>query len=183
MPFAASEYKLPGLLVLEGKSFGDDRGFFMESFRVVDAPMLPPLVQDNLSRTKKGWVRGLHYQKEPAAIGKLIRCIRGRIYDVAVDLRRGSPTYGKQAAIELSDEGNKMFWVPAGFAHGFQALTDDADVMYKVTGYWAPQEERGVLWNDPALGIAWPLPGRCNAKDAALPPLDSVDANFTWNAR
>lgn len=183
MPFTASEYKLPGLLLLEGKSFPDDRGFFMESFRVVDVPQLPPLIQDNLSRTKKGWVRGLHYQKNPSAIGKLVRCLRGRIFDVAVDLRKGSPTYGKWASIELSDEGNTMFWVPAGFAHGFQALSDEADVMYKVTGYWEPKTEGGVLWSDPALAIPWPLPARANAKDAVLPTLASSDANFTWNGR
>lgn len=183
MPLATAPYKIPGLLLVEGKSFGDERGFFMESWKVADVPELPPMLQDNLSRTKKGWVRGLHYQKEPEAIGKLIRCVRGRIYDVAVDLRRGSPTYGKHAGIELSDEGNRMFWVPAGFAHGFQALTDEADVMYKVTGYWAPKAESGVLWNDPALGISWPLPGKVNAKDAVLPPLASVDANFTWTGR
>lgn len=179
MPLKSAPYGgLDGLLVVEGRSFADERGFFMESFRVKDLPELPPLVQDNLSRTKKGFIRGLHYQKRPAAIGKLVRCVRGRVFDVAVDLRRSSPTYGKWAGLELSDEGNRMFWVPAGFAHGFQALTEEADVMYKVDGYWAPEHERGVLWSDPALGIKWPLPGRTNAKDAALPPLASADNDF-----
>jgi dTDP-4-dehydrorhamnose 3,5-epimerase len=126
-------------------------------------------------------VRGLHYQKNPSAIGKLIRCVRGRIFDVAVDIRKGSPTFGKWASIELSDEGNKAFWVPAGFAHGFQALTDTADVLYKVTGYWVPADDCGVLYNDPAIGVKWPLAKAIlSPKDAALPPLAQAQNNFCW---
>lgn len=183
MPYTFTPYKLPGLLIAEGKSFPDERGYFMESYRACDftASPIPPLVQDNLSRTRKGFVRGLHYQKKPSAIGKLIRCVRGRIWDVAVDIRKGSPTYGKWAALELGDEGNRMFWVPEGFAHGFLALSEEADVQYKVTGYWAPAEDRGILWNDPALGIDWPLKNiRVAAKDAQHPPLAQADNNFTW---
>ena len=176
---------IEGLLLVESRSFPDERGFFMESFRADDWAKagLPPLVQDNLSRSKQGVIRGLHYQKNPAAIGKLVRCARGRIFDAAVDLRRGSPTYGKWASLELSDEGNRMFWVPAGFAHGFCALSDWADVTYKVTGYWTAAVDRGVLWNDPAIGIRWPLPSGgaiVSSKDAQLPPLAAADHDFVW---
>ncbi len=181
MPLTATPYQLPGLLVVEGKSFPDERGFFMESFRECDVPGLPRLIQDNLSRSKKGVLRGLHYQKEPVSIGKLVRCVRGRIFDVAVDIRKGSPTYGKSASIELSDEGNRMFWIPAGFAHGFYTLSDVADVMYKVSGYWSADVDRGILWNDPELGIAWPdKTPLVSSKDAQLPPLSRADNNLTW---
>jgi dTDP-4-dehydrorhamnose 3,5-epimerase len=176
---------LEGLLLIESKSFPDARGFFMESFRADDWAKagLPLLVQDNFSRSKRGVIRGLHYQKNPAAIGKLVRCARGRVFDVAVDLRRGSPTYGKSASIELTDEGNRMFWVPAGFAHGFCALSDEADVTYKVTGYWSAAVDRGIRWNDPALAIAWPIrPSEAivTAKDAELPLLAAADHDFVW---
>ncbi len=178
-------YELPGLLLVEGKSFLDERGFFMESFRLKDfeGQPLAPLIQENLSRSTRGVVRGLHYQKNPSAIGKLIRCLRGRIFDVAVDLRKGSPTFGRWAAVELSDEGNRMLWVPAGFAHGFQALSETCDVVYKQTGYWDPASERGILWNDPAIDIKWPLAiGILSAKDAQLPPLAQADNNFLFAA-
>lgn len=157
----------------------------MEAFRANDmlAAGIPPLVQDNLSRSTRGTLRGLHYQKPPAAVGKLVRCIRGRIFDVAVDVRKGSPSYGRWAAMELSDEGNKMLWVPAGFAHGFQTMSELADVVYKQTGYYSPADERGVLWNDPALGIRWPVAGALVApKDAALPPLDRAGNHFNFQA-
>lgn len=184
MPFTFTPYELPGLLVAEGKSFLDERGFFMESFRVdeFEGQPIPPLVQDNLSRSVKGVVRGLHYQKHPTAVGKLIRCVRGRIFDAVVDIRKGSPTYGKWASIELTDEGNRMLWVPVGFAHGLQALSDVADVMYKVTGYWVPEDDRGIVWNDPAIGIKWPLAqAKLSPKDAALPTLAKAENNFVWN--
>lgn len=183
MPYTFTPYQLPGLLLVEGKSFPDERGYFMESYRACDftGSPIPPLIQDNLSRTRRGFLRGLHYQKKPSAIGKLIRCLRGRIWDVAVDIRKGSPTYGKWAAVELSDEGNRMFWVPEGFAHGFLALSEEADVQYKVSGYWVPADDRGVLWNDPALAVAWPMKDvRVAAKDAQHPPLARADNNFLW---
>jgi dTDP-4-dehydrorhamnose 3,5-epimerase len=155
----------------------------MESFRADDWSKagLPPLVQDNLSRSKRGVVRGLHYQKNPHAIGKLVRCVRGRIFDVAVDLRRHSPTYGRWASIELSDEGNRMFWIPAGFAHGFCALSDWADVSYKVTDYWTAAVDGGILWNDPAIGIQWPIfdhDAIVSPKDAVLPTLSQDNHDF-----
>ena len=186
MPLTLTPYGgIEGLSLVDGKSFPDERGFFMESFRADDWQKadMPLLLQDNLSRSKRGVIRGLHYQKNPQAIGKLVRCARGRIFDVAVDLRRGSPTYGKWAGVELSDEGNRMFWVPAGFAHGFCALSAEADVTYKVTGYWAAAADRGVRWNDPAIGVRWPLPvGEVivSPKDAELPPLSQADHDFVW---
>ena len=181
MPFQASPYQLPGLLLIEGRSFPDERGFFMESARddELRGLGLPPLVQDNLSRSKKGVLRGLHFQKPPKPAGKLVRCLRGRVFDVAVDLRRGCPSFGKWAALELSDEGNRMFWIPAGFAHGFCVLSDSADVLYKVTDYWTPEVDGGVRWDDPALGIPWPERRPVlTAKDAALPLLCEAGVLF-----
>lgn len=174
---------LEGLLLIEGPFFPDERGFFFEAFRADEWAKagLPPLLQDNLSRSKKGVVRGLHFQIPPKAIGKLVRCSRGRIFDTVVDIRKKSPTYGKSAAIELDDSGNRMFWVPAGFAHGFCALSESADVTYKVTGYWSKEVDGGIRWNDPALGIQWPISPSAaivTAKDAALPLLADADNPF-----
>lgn len=174
---------LDGLLVVEGPFFPDERGFFFEAFRADEWAKagLPALVQDNLSRSKKGSVRGLHYQIPPKPIGKLVRCARGRIFDAVVDIRLKSPTFGKSASIELDDAGNRMFWVPAGFAHGFCALSDSADVTYKVTDYWSKDVDAGILWNDPALGIKWPVaPSEAivTAKDAALPLLKLARTPF-----
>lgn len=183
MSVSFKPYQLPGLLVVEGRSFPDERGFFMESYRAQDlaGQPFPPLVQDNLSRSTKGVVRGLHYQRNPSALGKLIRCVSGKIFDVAVDIRKGSPTYGKWASIELDDSGNKMFWVPEGFAHGFQALSATADVMYKQTGYWVPADDCGILYNDPAVGVKWPLAtATLSPKDAVLPTLEKAENNFVW---
>lgn len=174
---------LDGLLIVEGPYFPDERGFFFEAFRADEWAKagLPPLVQDNLSRSKKGSVRGLHYQIPPKPIGKLVRCARGRIFDAVVDLRMKSPTFGRSATIELDDAGNRMFWVPAGFAHGFCALSDSVDVTYKVTDYWSKDVDAGILWNDPALGIKWPVSAAeaiVTAKDAALPLLKLARTPF-----
>ncbi len=181
MPSQAEPYKLPGLLLLSGRAFPDERGYFMESSRddQLRALGLPPLVQDNLSRSKKGVLRGLHFQTPARPVGKLVRCVRGRIYDVAVDLRRGSPHFGKWASVELSDEGNRMFWIPAGFAHGFCVLSEQADVLYKVTDYWTPEVDAGIRWDDPALAIPWPEKKPIiTAKDAALPLLSEAGPLF-----
>ncbi|MBI4371446.1 MAG: dTDP-4-dehydrorhamnose 3,5-epimerase [Elusimicrobia bacterium] len=174
---------LDGLLLVEGPFFADDRGFFFESFRADEWEKagLPRLVQDNFSRSRRGVVRGLHYQVPPRPVGKLVRCTRGRVFDVAVDLRRRSPTYGRHAAVELDDAGNRMFWVPPGFAHGFCALAETADVAYKVSGVWSADVDRGIRWNDPALAIPWPVrPAEAvlTAKDAALPLLADADNPF-----
>lgn len=181
MGFTFTPYRLPGLILVEGPLFPDERGFFQESYREADsrAAGIPPLLQDNLSRSKRGVLRGLHYQKRPSAIGKLVRCLRGRIFDVAVDLRRNSPSYGQWASVELSEEANRMLWVPEGFAHGFYTLSDAADVLYKVTGYWVKADDCGVLYSDPAIGVAWPEgPVLLSPKDAALPPLAKAENNF-----
>ncbi len=184
MAFTFTPYGgLEGLLLVKGPFFPDERGFFFESFRADEWAKagLPALLQDNLSRSKRGVVRGLHYQIPPKAVGKLVRCVRGRIFDVALDLRKKSPTYGRSAAIELDDAGNRMFWIPAGFAHGLCALTEEALVAYKVTDYWTKEVDRGVRWNDPALGIPWPVSADealVTAKDAGLPLLCDADNPF-----
>ena len=168
---------IPDLLILEPKVFGDARGFFMESYNATvfhDATGLSPnFVQDNHSRSGKGVLRGLHYQIEQAQ-GKLVRVTRGAVFDVAVDLRQSSPTFGQWVGIELSEENNRQFWIPPGFAHGFLVTSDSADFLYKTTDYYAPQFERSLAWNDPTVGVAWPLEGitpLLSAKDLAGKPL------------
>jgi len=165
---------IPDVLILEPKVFGDARGFFFESFneRVFAEATGANLhfVQDNHSRSAHGVLRGLHYQLQQPQ-GKLVRCVAGEVYDVAVDLRRASPTYGRWVAAALSAENKRMMWVPAGFAHGFLVVSDYAEFLYKTTDYYAPQHERAILWNDPDLAIPWPL-------DAA-PQLSGKDAVAT----
>ncbi|MCE5181744.1 MAG: dTDP-4-dehydrorhamnose 3,5-epimerase [Anaerolineaceae bacterium] len=163
---------LPGLLLLEPKMFGDERGFFFESYnqRVLAeaAGITAHFVQDNHSRSAKNVLRGLHYQiKQPQ--GKLVRVIAGEVFDVAVDIRKSSPTFGKWAGFTLSAENKRMAWVPPGFAHGFLVLSDSAEFLYKTTDYWAPEYERSIRWDDPDLGIQWPLTGEpvLSAKDMA----------------
>ena len=153
---------LPEVLLIEPKVFSDERGFFFESFNErafrEQAGIDARFVQDNHSRSVRNTVRGLHYQiRQPQA--KLVRVVAGEIFDVVVDIRRGSPNFGKCAGVRLSAESKHMLWIPAGFAHGFAVLSDSADFLYKTSDYWAPQFERTILWNDPALGIEWPVAG------------------------
>jgi dTDP-4-dehydrorhamnose 3,5-epimerase len=179
--FKAALCEIEGPLLIEGKSFPDERGFFLESFRAEDMLALGvgPFVQDNSSRSMRGTLRGLHYQKPSWAVGKLVRCVRGRVFDVAVDLRRRSKNFGRWVSVELSDEGNRMFWIPPGFAHGFQALSDWADVSYKVTGYWSAEADAGIRWDDPDIAIDWPhRPPLVSPKDARLPLLSQADPGF-----
>jgi len=147
-------------VLIEPKVFGDDRGHFYESFnRKVFAQGVgvdPDFVQDNHSRSGRGVLRGLHYQIQQAQ-GKLVRAVQGRVFDVAVDLRRSSATFGRWAGVELSSENQRMLWVPPGFAHGFVSLSDSAEFLYKTTDYYAPAHERCILWNDPQIGIRWPI--------------------------
>ncbi len=154
--------ELEGLLILEPKVFGDARGFFMESYNAKTFAELtglqPDFVQDNHSRSARGVLRGLHYQLQQPQ-GKLVRVVSGRVWDVAVDMRRSSPTFGKWQGLELSAENNRQFWVPAGFAHGFVVLSEFADFLYKTTDYYAPAHERCLMWNDPTVGVQWPLEG------------------------
>lgn len=160
------------VLILEPKVFGDSRGFFFESFNAKvfreATGVTAHFVQDNHSRSARGVLRGLHYQIEQPQ-GKLVRCTQGEVFDVAVDLRRASPTFGQWVGERLSEENKRQMWVPPGLAHGFLVLSASADFLYKTTEYYAPQHERALLWNDPELGIAWPLavPPLLAAKDAA----------------
>jgi dTDP-4-dehydrorhamnose 3,5-epimerase len=168
------ETALTGVLIVTPKVFRDDRGFFVESFNeaAFSAAGLPTrFVQDNHSRSRKGVLRGLHYQlRHPQ--GKLVRVVRGRIFDVAADIRRESPTFGKWVGVTLDDREMSALWIPPGFAHGFCALTDEVDVTYKCTEFYTPSDERGVLWNEPLLGIKWPVKNPIvSAKDLGYPPL------------
>jgi dTDP-4-dehydrorhamnose 3,5-epimerase len=151
---------IPAVILIQPKVFGDERGFFMETYqaqRFAAAGIATDFVQDNHSRSRQGTLRGLHYQIQQAQ-GKLIRAIVGEIYDVAVDIRRGSPTFGQSVSVTLSAENKQQLWVPAGFAHGFYVVSDFAEITYKTTDFYAPTWERTLLWNDPALGIEWPTP-------------------------
>ncbi|MCF8192942.1 MAG: dTDP-4-dehydrorhamnose 3,5-epimerase [Candidatus Methylopumilus sp.] len=170
---------IPDVLIIEPKVFGDERGFFYESFnRRQFASLIGrdlDFVQDNHSRSEKNVLRGLHFQIQQAQ-GKLVRVIQGAVYDVAVDIRKSSPTFGQHVAIELSAENQRMLWVPEGFAHGFLVTSATAEFLYKTTDYYAPEFERSIAWNDPALAIAWPIEGApsLSAKDQQAPLLADV---------
>ncbi len=162
---------IPDVILITPKVFGDERGFFMETYQTrlfAQAGIQAQFVQDNHSRSKQGVLRGLHYQLRQTQ-GKLVRVVMGEIFDVAVDIRRSSPTFGKWVAVHLSAENRQQLWVPPGFAHGFYVLSEWAEVLYKATDFYSPQWERSILWNDPAIGIDWPLlaetPLSLSAKD------------------
>lgn len=172
---------IPDVLVIEPRVFGDARGFFLESFNQKafnEATGLAlDFVQDNHSRSAKGVLRGLHYQLQQAQ-GKLVRVVRGAVFDVAVDIRKHSPTFGQWTGIELTEDNHKQFWVPAGFAHGFLVLSESADFLYKTTDYYAPAHERCIAWDDPAIGIQWPdigMPPQLSAKDQQGRHLSEAD--------
>jgi dTDP-4-dehydrorhamnose 3,5-epimerase len=162
------ETALPGVLIIEPQVHGDARGFFVETWhaqRYAEHGLPERFVQDNHSRSSRGVLRGLHYQLQQPQ-GKLVRVTQGEVFDVAVDIRRGSPTFGQWAGVRLSGENHRQFYVPPGFAHGFCTLSETADFLYKCTDYYHPQSERGVLWNDPDIGIEWPeLDVRLSDKD------------------
>lgn len=167
---------VPGPLIIEPAVFGDARGFFLESWNAEEfaqAGLGLPFVQDNHSRSARGVLRGLHFQN-PNPQGKLVRVTAGRVWDVAVDVRRSSPHFGKWTGVELSAANKRMFWVPPGFAHGFVSLEDGTDFLYKCTALYSPSDEASIRWDDPAIGIAWPLEGiepHLSAKDKAAKPL------------
>lgn len=169
--------EIPGVLILEPRVFGDERGFFLESFNqraFNEATGLDvQFVQDNHSRSAKGVLRGLHYQVAPHAQGKLVRVVRGSVFDVAVDIRPGSATYGRWVGIALSEDNQRQLWIPPGLAHGFLVTSQSADFLYKTTDYYTPSAERCIRWDDAALGIAWPLddPPTLSTKDQAAPGL------------
>jgi dTDP-4-dehydrorhamnose 3,5-epimerase len=162
--------EIPDVLIIEPKLFGDQRGFFLETYqleRYAAAGIRGPFVQDNMSRSAFGVLRGLHLQN-PRAQGKLVTVLRGRVLDVAVDVRVGSPTFGRHVAVELSEDNRRQFWVPRGFAHGFVVLSESADVFYKCDELYSPEDEMVILWNDPALGIDWSIAApTLSARDAA----------------
>jgi dTDP-4-dehydrorhamnose 3,5-epimerase len=170
---------IPDVVLFEPKVFGDERGFFLETFRQSnfdDLGVDAKFVQDNHSSSSKGVLRGLHYQIQKPQ-GKLVRVIAGEVYDVAVDLRKSSPTFGKHVGIHLSAENKRIFWVPPGFAHGFLVLSDMAEFVYKCTEYYAPEYDRSLLWNDPSLSIEWPITGtpELSNKDIAGKLLDQAE--------
>ena len=182
MPFEFIKTEIKDVILIKLKVFGDSRGFFMETYKKSDferAGIDTDFVQDNHSKSTKGVLRGLHFQKEPFAQGKLVRCIRGKIFDVAVDMRRDSSTFGKWVGFELSEDNKLMLWIPKGFAHGFLTLSEEAEVIYKVSGgEYAPDYEAGIRWNDPDIGIKWPLDGEpiLSEKDKKAPLLrEAVD--------
>ena len=171
---------IPDVLIFEPKVFGDERGFFFESFNrrqfVEHTGRDVDFVQDNHSRSAKNVLRGLHYQIQQPQ-GKLVRVMQGAVFDVAVDIRRGSPTFGQHAALELSAENKRVLWIPEGFAHGFVVLSDTAEFLYKTTDYWTPQFERSIARNDPAIGILWPIQGEptLSVKDQQAKPLAEAE--------
>lgn len=175
MPFHFIKSDIADCIIVEPRSFGDSRGFFMESYKKSEFAANGINVdfrQDNHSFSTKNVLRGLHYQKSPAAQAKLVRVIKGAVWDVAVDIRKSSPTYRKWISVELSEQNNRMFFIPEGFAHGFLALTDEVHLMYKCSNEYAPECDAGIIWNDPELGIKWPVETPLlSDKDARLPLL------------
>lgn len=167
---------IPDVLIFEPRVFGDDRGFFFESFnqRVFEEAVgrVVEFVQDNHSRSSQGVLRGLHYQLAPYAQGKLVRCVVGEVFDVAVDIRKDSPTFGQWVGVNLSAQNKKQLWIPEGFAHGFYTLTEEAEFLYKTTEYYVPESERSLMWNDPDIEIIWPM------KDKPLLSKKDISAKY-----
>lgn len=184
MPFEFERLAIPEVLLVKPRVFGDDRGFFLESYKHSEFAangINEHFVQDNYSKSAKGVLRGLHYQIHPKAQGKLVRCVRGVIFDVAVDIRKGSPHYAAWVGAELSDRNHQMMFVPPGFAHAFLVLSEDAEVLYKCTEEYAHDHERGIIWNDPAIGISWQIKEPAlSPKDKVLPLLRDAENNFIY---
>jgi dTDP-4-dehydrorhamnose 3,5-epimerase len=184
VPFAFARMEIPDVVLVEPKVIPDDRGFFAETYKKSDfarGGVSCAFIQENHSRSKRGVLRGLHYQTRPAAQAKLVCALRGEIFDVAVDIRKDSPTYGRWISAVLSDQNHRLLFIPEGFAHGFQVLSEEADVIYKVTAEYSPEHERGIIWNDPTLQIAWPVKDPLlSLKDAQLPTLENADNNFQY---
>ena len=185
MPFEFQPLKIPDVILITAQQFPDDRGFFMETYKKSDFEshgITRTFVQDNYSRSTYGVLRGLHYQKDPEAQGKLVSVIKGKIYDVAVDIRQGSPYFGQWVGVELSDEHPQLLWVPEGFAHGFCVMSETADFTYKCSGgEYAPDTYRGIAWNDPDLNISWPVENpSLSERDQQLPQLKNADNNYVY---
>ena len=184
MPFNFKSLEIPEVILVEPKVFQDGRGFFMETYKMPDfvaSGIKGNFVQDNHSRSTKGVLRGLHYQNPPFAQGKLVRAIRGEIFDVAVDIRKGSTKYGKWVGVILSEEKKNMLYIPEGFAHGFYTLSEIAEVMYKITNVYSAPSEAGIIWNDEDLNIEWPVEEVIlSAKDKIWPTLKEADIKFYY---
>lgn len=179
MPFNFTKLSIDGLVVVEPRVFGDGRGFFLESYKKSEFEsngINVDFKQDNHSVSTKGVLRGLHYQKPPAAQAKLVRVIKGAVWDVAVDIRRESPTFKKWVAVELSEENKKMLFIPEGFAHGFLALSDEVHLMYKCSNEYTPESDAGIIWNDPEIAVTWPSgTPLLSEKDMILPMLKDAE--------
>jgi dTDP-4-dehydrorhamnose 3,5-epimerase len=178
--------QIPDVILIKPKVFGDARGFFIESYKqslFEKHGITNNFIQDNHSMSAKGVLRGLHYQLNPQAQGKLVRCVNGAVFDVAVDIRRGSPTFGKWVSYELSAENKYILWIPAGFAHGFITLENNTEFLYKTTAEYAPELDRGIKYDDPAIGIKWPDIGTLSLseKDQKQPSLKDAEINFIYN--
>lgn len=186
MPIKVIPADIPGVLLIETGCANDERGFFSEVYSEAvwtSAGLRERFVQDNLSLSKRGTLRGLHYQIEPHGMGKLVRVVRGAVYDVGVDLRKGSPTFGKWYGKELNDENKLAIWFPAGFAHGFMALEDDTFVYYKCDAHHMPEAERTIRFDDPQVAIAWPMkPFFISKKDAQAPTFSEAEHNFEYRS-
>jgi dTDP-4-dehydrorhamnose 3,5-epimerase len=186
MPFTFEHLEIPEVVLIKPRVFGDARGFFLETYKHSDFVahgIAGIFVQVNHSHSARGVLRGLHYQKEPMAQGKLVGVAQGEIFDVAVDIRAGSPTYGQWVAQTLTSENHLQLYIPPGFAHGFCVLSEVADVIYQVTAEYSAEHDRGILWNDPSIGIAWPLQEPAlSAKDACQPKLCDADSNAVYKA-
>jgi dTDP-4-dehydrorhamnose 3,5-epimerase len=184
MPFKFSRLEIPDIILVEPLSFKDNRGVFMELYKYSDfarAGIKEYFLQDNYSRSVKNVLRGLHYQKYPRAQGKLVRCLKGRVFDVAVDIRNGSPTYGRWVGVELSENNNLMLYIPPAFAHGFLVLSSFAEVLYECTEEYSPEDDRGIIWNDPDIRINWPVKKPIlSEKDRRHPLLKDADNNFRY---
>ena len=185
MPFTFKTLNLPGVILVEPRVFEDDRGFFLEAFKLSDfekAGLHLSFKQSNHSRSTKNVLRGLHYQLNPRAQGKLIRCIEGKIFDVAVDIRKGSPTYGKWIGEYLCEENRRLLYIPEGFLHGFCVVSESAQIIYYCTEEYSPAHDRSVKWNDPSIGIQWPVTHPVlSAKDENAVLLERAENNFVYS--
>ena len=184
MPFTFKKLNIPDVILVEPHSFTDDRGFFFESFKESDFfsnGIDKKFVQDNFSHSVNGVIRGLHFQKAPKAQAKLVTVLKGKIFDVAVDIRKNSPTYGKWVSEILSGDTHNLLYVPEGFAHGFCVISDEADVLYKVSNEYSQEHERSIIWNDPKLDIQWPIKKPIiSNKDNKLSLLENLDNDFVY---
>ena len=182
MPFTFQQLKIPDVILIEPKIYTDTRGYFTETYKrseFIENGINENFVQDNWSHSMKGTLRGLHFQKQPKAQAKLVMVLKGEVFDVAVDIRKGSSTYGKWVGLNLSGKKAQMLYIPAGFAHGFCVLSDEADFVYKVSDEYSPELDSGILWNDPDIDIDWPITDPLlSAKDMALPLLKDADLDF-----